>query len=590
MHAFSHSLAHRAPPATRTRVRWQPYSTISQCSSSTISSKSPSSQISTPSSSITSPLSNTLHIESKPTFPQNHKEFSLSRDSSKNKYAVGLVDQTVKTLCEIWRPQDIPRVFLSSSRAGATLGASLESSDNKISRRVPSCISATPTLSTTSPIYASDAKGKLVPIKGFVHEVIRRSRTSGCVLQTALCYLEAIRVRVPDLVKAELSGQGIHGEPDLSSRITPATGLELQLEEQYMQLESGLEDPVSSAGEVYPTVRLSDMEPTSSCKAAPLTMSGDSDDTRSDSTDQSMAALPSPLLCPRRTFLASLILASKFTQDKCYSNRAWAKLSGLPAREIGRCERALGEALEWRLWVGKAAVQSQTPSGPSLPNVSNRPVVRSQSESNILTHPSTRSPFLVRSEARHPPALQNTKRILQKSLSMPAESFAAPSGVPPDPRPISLKGAQQSSDGLFGSTSHVYADVLSQSPSPDNPGLSYSPSSTESSCGDRTIQMSTFIDEPMVTYSVSQAPAATEFWPWSDNSDVFQDLRISPVALPRSKQTAKLPAIHDPSIYVAPGPGISAREPLGYPGSTVVPNLLWPNESENHRLRTSMAP
>ncbi|KAG2059073.1 hypothetical protein M405DRAFT_697431, partial [Rhizopogon salebrosus TDB-379] len=55
--------------------------------------------------------------------------------------------------------------------------------------------------------------------------------------------------------------------------------------------------------------------------------------------------------CPRRTFLASLILASKFMQDRCYSNRAWAKLSGLPPREIGRCERALGEALEWRLWV-----------------------------------------------------------------------------------------------------------------------------------------------------------------------------------------------------------------------------------------------
>ncbi|KAK7027087.1 hypothetical protein R3P38DRAFT_2527304, partial [Favolaschia claudopus] len=43
--------------------------------------------------------------------------------------------------------------------------------------------------------------------------------------------------------------------------------------------------------------------------------------------------LPSPLLCP--------------TQDKCYSNRALAKHSGLPAREIGRCERALGDALDW---------------------------------------------------------------------------------------------------------------------------------------------------------------------------------------------------------------------------------------------------
>ncbi|KAJ7273134.1 hypothetical protein C8J57DRAFT_1064053, partial [Mycena rebaudengoi] len=40
---------------------------------------------------------------------------------------------------------------------------------------------------------------------------------------------------------------------------------------------------------------------------------------------------------------STLILASKLTQDKCYT---WAKLSGLPAREIGRCERALGDALD----------------------------------------------------------------------------------------------------------------------------------------------------------------------------------------------------------------------------------------------------
>ena len=62
--------------------------------------------------------------------------------------------------------------------------------------------------------------------------------------------------------------------------------------------------------------------------------------------------LPSPLLCPRRTFLACLILASKFMQDRSYSNRAWVKLAGLPPRELGRCERVLGKALEWRPWAG----------------------------------------------------------------------------------------------------------------------------------------------------------------------------------------------------------------------------------------------
>ncbi|KAJ7057060.1 hypothetical protein C8F01DRAFT_1256992 [Mycena amicta] len=44
--------------------------------------------------------------------PQLPKE---SRDS-KNKYVTGLVDQAVKSLCEIWRPQDIPTVFLTFNK------------------------------------------------------------------------------------------------------------------------------------------------------------------------------------------------------------------------------------------------------------------------------------------------------------------------------------------------------------------------------------------------------------------------------------------------------------------------------------------
>ncbi|KAF9653202.1 hypothetical protein BDM02DRAFT_3071137, partial [Thelephora ganbajun] len=116
----------------------------------------------------------------------------------------------------------------------------------------------------------------VVPLHGFVQELIRRSRTSGTVLQTALCYIEAVRRKLPEIAS-------------------------------------------TSDSELVPPEPL----------------------------------IPSPLLCPRRTFLASLILASKFLQDRCYSNRAWAKLSGLSPREVGRCEKALGDALEWRLWVGK---------------------------------------------------------------------------------------------------------------------------------------------------------------------------------------------------------------------------------------------
>jgi hypothetical protein len=67
--------------------------------------------------------------------------------------------------------------------------------------------SAIPNLSSvhanasTRPSLSSQTN--LVPIKGFVREVLRQSRTSGSILQMALCYLEAIRAKVPELVERE---------------------------------------------------------------------------------------------------------------------------------------------------------------------------------------------------------------------------------------------------------------------------------------------------------------------------------------------------------------------------------------------------
>ncbi|KAG1762610.1 hypothetical protein EDD22DRAFT_565028 [Suillus occidentalis] len=43
----------------------------------------------------------------------------------------------------------------------------------------------------------------IMPMKGFVHEVLHCSRTSGSVLQIVLCYLDAICAKVPELVSQE---------------------------------------------------------------------------------------------------------------------------------------------------------------------------------------------------------------------------------------------------------------------------------------------------------------------------------------------------------------------------------------------------
>ena len=56
---------------------------------------------------------------------------------------------------------------------------------------------------SAQPVYPQLQWCDIAPIKGFVHKVLHHLQTSGTVLQTALCYLEAIRSKVPDLIQKE---------------------------------------------------------------------------------------------------------------------------------------------------------------------------------------------------------------------------------------------------------------------------------------------------------------------------------------------------------------------------------------------------
>lgn len=53
---------------------------------------------------------------------------------------------------------------------------------------------------------------------------------------------------------------------------------------------------------------------------------------------------------PRQMLLGALVLAQKFLIDAAYTSATWGKLSGLSASNVGAVERALGSALDWRLW------------------------------------------------------------------------------------------------------------------------------------------------------------------------------------------------------------------------------------------------
>ncbi|KAK0615753.1 hypothetical protein B0T17DRAFT_510330 [Bombardia bombarda] len=55
--------------------------------------------------------------------------------------------------------------------------------------------------------------------------------------------------------------------------------------------------------------------------------------------------------CGRRMFLAALILASKYLQDRNYSARAWSKISGLNVLEINQNEIAFLLAVNWKLHI-----------------------------------------------------------------------------------------------------------------------------------------------------------------------------------------------------------------------------------------------
>ncbi|KAJ6444115.1 G1/S-specific cyclin Pcl5 [Purpureocillium lavendulum] len=85
------------------------------------------------------------------------------------------------------------------------------------------------------------------------------------------------------------------------------------------------------------------------------------------------------LQCGRRMFLAALILASKYLQDRNYSARAWSKISGLNTQEINQNEIAFLLAVNWKLHIADEVFQRWTemvlkytppPSPPSPGGVS----------------------------------------------------------------------------------------------------------------------------------------------------------------------------------------------------------------------------
>jgi hypothetical protein len=106
-----------------------------------------------------------------------------------------------KDIFEIWRPEDIPCVFVGPENG-----------------QTPLC---TGSKSLSQPLASTGAEmgSSLLPLKNFVHEILKHLRTSGSIMQIALCYLEAVHAKVPEILRDE--GLGVRAYFCRSPRSSP---------------------------------------------------------------------------------------------------------------------------------------------------------------------------------------------------------------------------------------------------------------------------------------------------------------------------------------------------------------------------------
>ncbi|KAL2198686.1 hypothetical protein P885DRAFT_67843 [Corynascus similis CBS 632.67] len=239
--------------------------------------------------------------------PSNSSQTSVSSFGSSCESAVKLRNPWAKNHVQPQIPTELPAELRQNPRRTSTSATSrtgrppslVRQSDRKLSfveNLVDTSTHIVEAIWPTSSVPPRNDCGNsaVLPLRTFIQETLRRSRTSYSTLQVALYYLILIKSHVPSY--------------DFTT-----------------------EQP---------------------------------DDCRSNQAIQ----------CGRRMFLAALILASKYLQDRNYSARAWSKISGLDTLEINQNEMAFLLAVNWNLHVTEEVykrwadcVNKFTPSQPPSP-------------------------------------------------------------------------------------------------------------------------------------------------------------------------------------------------------------------------------
>ncbi|CAO3569360.1 unnamed protein product [Mortierella alpina] len=219
----------------------------------------------------------------------------------------------------------------------------------------PSSLGAPP--STKSPV---------IPLHIFVKETLRRSRTTLSTLQLALYYIYKVRSQVLAAQEKIRQDQRQH----LQQQQQPRPHCVMQHRSQPLSPNGSVdllseEEEESHQRDYFNSIALTAALQTRKNNTLPMTPPG-LNNTPASLSPLSMSSLPStspilaksePVGCGRRMFLAALILASKFQQDRTYSNKAWSKISGLPVSEINLNEITFLALIDYRLFVSQPVFQ-----------------------------------------------------------------------------------------------------------------------------------------------------------------------------------------------------------------------------------------
>ncbi|CEP08225.1 hypothetical protein [Parasitella parasitica] len=152
--------------------------------------------------------------------------------------------------------------------------------------------------------------------------------------------------------------------------------------------------------------------------------------------------------CGRRMFLAALISAHKYLQDKTYKNLAWSKVSGLNVHEINHAEKVMLQLLDYRLYVKKDTYDQWIMMLQTHLKVNPSAGVAMSAATATLAAPTATCNNNISSSSTHLSHIQQVKRALlskaEQSLPSPPleESYMPESLSQKRKNPFSLEGQE----------------------------------------------------------------------------------------------------------------------------------------------------